>query len=1250
MPRCSQVFLKILCISAVLFMSHGMMSIAVSAKGNFAGKTARPLRYQPVGTDFVIENGTEFFNRPLYGTNTAFRVDAGDRPEFSLYMPGRGGNLRLGIKTSGGEKWLFDTARIITRYRPGSMLYEISDPLLGSGKLRLTALPMGDTEGLMLRVELQGTAGPVELFWAYGGASGERGRRDGDIGTESIPISTYFQLKPEFCRGNSFIINGNAFTLRSKPATIVGLMPVGSKLTVVDATHWNSLPQLLSSADPKTDLPMIVGRTRLLAGKTVYLGLQRVPQLSDDRGELDTYKAVKNEGPGSDGGPAVDLPFAYKVEELPRVFDESERKRQALASKVVADTPDLFINAAVAALSISGDSVWDEPQGVFMHGAVAWRTKLLGWRGPYVGDALGWHDRARRHFTYWAGRQNTNPIATGPPKPDATVNFARNEPELHTNGDMSNSHYDMNTVYIDALFRHFLWTGDIDFIRQVWPVIERHLAWERRLFRRPFGSDGSALYEAYTVIWASDDLEYHGGGVTHSSAYNYYHNRMAARIARLLGKDAGVYERESDLIARAMRRELWLKDRGWFGEWKDLLGLQLVHPNAALWTFYHTVDSEVPTAFESWQMARFVDTQNAHIPIHGPGVPLGDYFTLPTTSWMPYTWSTNNVVMSEVAHTSLAYWQAGRNDAAFSLFKGSILDSMYLGLCPGNAGMTTAFDMARLESQRDFADSAGVMARALIEGLFGVRPDALSGELFVRPGLPADWNHASLRHSDFSFSFRRKGLVETYEIESRFAKPMRLRLRVNALRDGIAKVTVNGRLTKWQMVEDSIGQPRVEIKGEIESAAAAVYEVVIVWNGEKPATATVPAIVSEGAELSAKFGAAKLLDVIDPQQTLGNVTRGAKVLNATATGTRGHRTAFAKVQQGELTWWLPIAFEIRPAFEIIQVEQQTADKLRFVFRNNTDGPIDSEAKIHIGHETLTFHIKASALGDSNDVAITPTESLPGSNRIVVDLGQGKIVRGVVTNWKLRTDAARANLETLNLESIFNDRVTQIFKNEYLSPRSPYVSLAIPKQGIGSWARWSETFDVDDSGLRATAARNSGRLMMPQGFLFATPGVGEAKNIAFTSQWDNYPREISVPLTGKARHAYFLLAGSSNQMQSRFDNGEVIVTYNDGTVERLVLNNPINWWPIDQDYFIDDYAFRRPEPIPPRVDLQTGTIRVLDLAEFKGKGGKVAGGAATVLDLPLEPGKELKSLTVRTLANEVVIGLMSVTLVRVRDSL
>ncbi len=66
--------------------------------------TARPLRYKPVAGEFVIRNGKEFFNRPIYGVSRDaagdFRVDAGDLPEFSLYLPGHGGKSEAG--THGG--------------------------------------------------------------------------------------------------------------------------------------------------------------------------------------------------------------------------------------------------------------------------------------------------------------------------------------------------------------------------------------------------------------------------------------------------------------------------------------------------------------------------------------------------------------------------------------------------------------------------------------------------------------------------------------------------------------------------------------------------------------------------------------------------------------------------------------------------------------------------------------------------------------------------------------------------------------------------------------------------------------------------------------------------------------------------------------------------------------------------------------------------------------------------------------------
>src|SRR4029450_11520559 len=130
------------------------------------------------------------------------------------------------------------------------------------------------------------------------------------------------------------------------------------------------------------------------------------------------------------------------------------------------------------------------------------------------------------------------------PPQDPAANLARNEPGLHTRGDLSNSHYDMNLVFIDALFRHLLWTGDVEYAHEMWPTIERHLEWERRSFRRTFGPKQLPLYEGYGAIWASDDLGYHGGGAAHASAYNYFHNLMAARIAKRLGQDPAPYETE----------------------------------------------------------------------------------------------------------------------------------------------------------------------------------------------------------------------------------------------------------------------------------------------------------------------------------------------------------------------------------------------------------------------------------------------------------------------------------------------------------------------------------------------------------------------------------------------------------------------------------------------------------------------------------------------------------------------------------
>jgi hypothetical protein len=168
--------------------------------------------------------------------------------------------------------------------------------------------------------------------------------------------------------------------------------------------------------------------------------------------------------------------------------------------------------------------------------------------------------------------------------------------------------------------------------------------------------------------------------------------------------------------------------------------------------------------------------------------------------------------------------------------------------------------------------------------------------------------------------------------------------------------------------------------------------------------------------------------------------------------------------------------------------------------------------------------------------------------------------------------------------------------------------------------------------------------------FCTPADTLLPNVAFASLYDNYPASVAVPLSGQARHLYLLMAGSTNPMQSQIVNGVVTVHYTDGTTDKLELINPENWSPIEQDYFHDGYAFNIQSPMPPRLHLKTGMVsNGADFRNYTSITGYsnriIEGGAANILDMPLNPAKTLKSLTVEVHSNEVVMGIMGATLVR-----
>ncbi len=1024
-------------------------------------QTGAATHYEPEGRSAVCVNGSARYNRALYGAHSGFRMECSDTPVFGIYLPTMGGHLEFSLPEG--------DCRAV--YTPGRMDYT-------QGGVEIEAQVLRSTDAALWRIT-NTTGRTVDVPVTFGGVSGRKFYREGDLGVDAPDC---FDLKPEYCDGNILSIKGDRLSVeygKKERKTVCLVIPASKSVITSDNIYK--------------------GEITLRPGKSCIVAYFPSDKHSDE---------------------SLDLLMA-----------RAERERAELASSLEISTPDPWLNPVGGALAVAADGIWSG--NAWLHGSIGWRTPHLGWRGAYCGDALGWHDRALTHFDTYADNQITDiPASLTHPRQDKSQNMARAEKKwgtpMYSNGYICRrpgkktemSHYDMNMVYADAMLRHFMHTGDTVSMRRLFPVLKRHLSWEKL----NFDPDGDHLYDAYCCIWASDALYYSGGAVTHSSAYNYFANLMAARVARAIGEDAAPYEAEAAAIYAAIDSTLWMSDKGCWAEYRDLGGHERLHPYPAVWTVYHAIDSRVGDEFKRYAATRYVDREIPRLPVNGSD----SLYTISTTNWKPYSWSINNVAIAEVMHTALAYWQAGRPDDAYRLMKGVVIDNMYTGASPLNFGQISSYDAARGECYRDFADPIGVWSRAVTEGLYGLSPDMLARQrsLSIRPGFPSSWAHASFAMADVAYSFSREGDVDTYIIEPRNYADAKVTLTVPAL--GLSGVTVNGNPARWEVTENSIGEPRVTVTLPVGSDKKSVR---IHRSASRTAVPT------------------------------GAVRREGPV-------------CFTEMASGLLRWWQP------------------AD---------------------------------NGLASADNSAISQAIARTGDFEAVEP----------------------AKCEPLDLTSLYNASVSDIFGNEYLSPRPEVTTLQIPVQGIGEWCHPKLTAVVDDYNLRQLSQQGNGRVNLLD-IPFAMPAEGH--NVLFTTLWDNYPTSAVIPLNGNASHLYMLMAGSTNHMQWGMENARLTVRYADGSSDTVPLVNPVNWAPIEQDFYTDRYAFAQPAgaSLPYRVHLRSGEVsrNLGEKLHLKGPYDRnIPGGAGILLDIHVDPAKTLDRLEFETISHDVVAGIMSVSLQR-----
>lgn len=1100
--------------------------------------------YTPCDEGYRIVGSPELFNRTLYGGHgndhlaERFFTFAGDQPiVMGAVTDGltrtdcahaKCGALLAGVALTpglwlpiyfyhgetGGDRtagWFHEMPGTVATYREGWMEYRVS-PFFQCFP-RITAaievFPLRSLDGFLMHLEVSSDQ-RVHLVFGFGGVTGYKGH----LGHQYF---TARQFAPEDCAGNtvSIVDDRCAKVVGPRDADVRTEMTVmssfDSRPAVADARTGRQ-PGLFLGSTAGGDAPMLRMSTNVVQGVTTRASVAVLRNASAEA--------------------ASDVRGLLTVGAGHELAARTRHALHATASSLQVASGDRMLDLTVPGNVLALDACWHG--NTFCHGSFDWHRPYLGWRNWYGATVAGWSHRVQQAFRTHAAHQvleseGTERAAYAGPGPFAEIRNSTGFIPDMPDGRRT-MFYNMQEVAVDMILHSIRWTGDFAYAREVFPVIDRVLAWESRVL----DSDGDGLYENWLNTWISDAHSYNGGACTQSSVYNWRANTTMAALAEVLGLDGRRFSERAQRTREALFRDLWLPERGILAEYRDTVGNRLVHPSPELATIYHAIEAGIVDDFQAYQMLRFTETEIRNERSIARGGRLAW-----SSNWYPQLYSSCGLYTAENLHLAWAYFACGLRAKGHEILS-AVVDSHFLGRVPGATGHCMT-ESGYSDGSHDFTDILSMHLRTVVEGVFGVRRDLLSRALRVAPAFPTEWTHASLATKEMHVQYERTGNRETLRVEPVGPLPERtvLILELPLRLTDVEGVTLDGEPLQEIGADGGYGiRPGIGLCSlVVRSPAGGSRALEIRHAGSPPPMVQGPGRVASGDAVSAEIIGGTLEGFLDPTSCLQDPATTPTSLHGRVSGTPGNHTVFLRAARGDWRGWMPL--------DLV-------------------------------------------------VAESPRPALSAA--------------GIPACW-----------EPLDIGGHLRLPLDEIHRQEFRSPRPASYSIMTSLNGRFGWdwnQRGYNAVEVDDRLLRSCG----GIIRSTSGIPFLTPPSGP--NVACASVWDHFPTELVVPLRGRAEEIALFLVGVTNPMQSRVENGRVEVRYADadpggagGVTESLV--NPVSF---------DDWL---------HAPLQTAHETLCWSDHNHG----------IVLRVALDPGRELDTLRVIAVANEVVIGVLGVTLKR-----
>ena len=694
--------------------------------------------YEPIEDGgFRITGSTRKLNRPIvHGQN---RIWTGDVPTFRMdTVAGNGsyakdervfplwprpdaqlgdvnpcmGTLRLGVPGADGKtNWLDEQSGITTTFRPGYTEYQLAGA-------RITMAPALDFHGLVCRVEFDQA---TRLLWQFGGIWW----RPTEVQSNRVDFADGVVRITEPNLPNGLVLAGwdgagethARAAAYGQQAEFVAAQPrrVYHLVAAWGVTHHDEarVQKTLARLDTAGTAAWPQQREALKQSwRECYVGRALEPEKH--------FRQL----------------LAAPETELRRTCEHWDQRR----AEFQIHTPDARLNALVNWARCVSEYHRQGP-GLVLGGQI-WQMYShisTGWYGKeWAGDHAAMAECLR---LYGAMQGN-----------DGFIRWV--SPSLVAFSAENNTPY-----WVDQVWRHYTWTGDRQFVLDLWPAVRQAVAW----MRTRNDPDGDGLFRDAYEYWNCDSNG-KGPKAAAPSAMSWAMLDRAARMAAVVGDSAAETEYRA-LAAKtrdAMFRELWNEREGRLGSIGSD-GLWRGHPQT--WEEYLAINAGLLDAAQSRRAMRWLAAHYGFEP--QPGLCL-----LMCSDWWPIRWSCQWVPTGDTCLAVLAGFKSGDADVWWPYLR-TVVGSAFRSDFPGiNMGIANT---GAGGGDREDVDSDDPHMQVTVRGLFGIEPALHEGRIDLCPAFPSDWRQASIRTPDVSYDWHRDGARATFRIST--PQPVSKRVR-----------------------------------------------------------------------------------------------------------------------------------------------------------------------------------------------------------------------------------------------------------------------------------------------------------------------------------------------------------------------------------------------------------------------------------------------------------------------------------------